>query len=376
MAESTGKIRVHGKAMNRTALGIVNAYLKINPQTTAEDLAKAFPPSLTSKFAKLEAKKETDPFYKYGLFHEIVTVEGKRVWAHNHEDISATTSIFEQEDETIHTADGKELAMESVWTSESYNDMLNWAKQYGIEVASFEKFDGGFTKGSFSLENINGFVAPLLADVAKKTEDVAEKAEEIAKKAEEAVAEVTNTDDEQPEEEKKSKCKWWWWLLLLLLLLLLLFLLLRGCSKEDVKDNVESASTEAVEAVEAATAVKDSVVAEVSQAIEKIEKKFNAAKFIKGKANLTDETKAALKDMEQMLLDNPNLKLKVIGHSSPEGDAAFNQKLSEDRAKAAVDYLISKGVKAEQLEYEGKGSTELISDDPDQNRRTEFVLVE
>lgn len=374
MADVEGKVRVHGKAMNRTALGIVNAYLTIYPQTTAEELAKAFPASVTAKFAKNEEKKNDDPFYKYGLFHEIVTVDGKRLWAHNNEEVKPTTFLFEQEDETIHTADGKELAMESVWTGESYNDMVNWAKQYGIEVASFEKFDGGFVKGRFTLEQINGFVAPLLAGAAAGAAGLADLADkpEVSEPAE--PSEPTAQSDNQPEEKKCSCNKWWWWLLLLLLLLLLLFLLLRGCSKKDVEQAAQTVG--AAEVVEQVEAAKDSVAAEVVNAIEKIEKKFNAAKFIKGKANLTDETKTALKDMEQLLLDNPNLKLKVIGHSSPEGDPAFNQKLSEERAKAAVDYLMSKGVKAEQLEYEGKGSSEPISDDANLNRRTEFVLVE
>lgn len=40
------KIRVHGKAQNRTVLGIVNAYLIMHPQATLEELKTAFPDSL------------------------------------------------------------------------------------------------------------------------------------------------------------------------------------------------------------------------------------------------------------------------------------------------------------------------------------------
>ena len=42
------KVRVYGKAQNRTALGIVNAYLVMYPHATAEDLNKAFPLELQS----------------------------------------------------------------------------------------------------------------------------------------------------------------------------------------------------------------------------------------------------------------------------------------------------------------------------------------
>ena len=71
------------------------------------------------------------------------------------------------------------------------------------------------------------------------------------------------------------------------------------------------------------------------------------------------------------------LKLKLEGHTSEEGDETFNQRLSEARAQAAVDFLIRQGVSAERLEAEGKGSTDPI--DPDSlevNRRTEFVVIE
>ena len=73
MTETVSKVRVYGKAQNRTILGIVNAYLVMYPQTTAEELDKAFPLRVTKKFAKNAEKQQAgDPFWKYGLFHEIV----------------------------------------------------------------------------------------------------------------------------------------------------------------------------------------------------------------------------------------------------------------------------------------------------------------
>jgi outer membrane protein OmpA-like peptidoglycan-associated protein len=69
--------------------------------------------------------------------------------------------------------------------------------------------------------------------------------------------------------------------------------------------------------------------------------------------------------------------LKIEGHTSDEGDAAFNQKLSENRAKAVVDFLISKGIAADRLEYEGKGSSEpLDPNNREVNRRTEIIVLE
>lgn len=63
-----------------------------------------------------------------------------------------------------------------------------------------------------------------------------------------------------------------------------------------------------------------------------------------------------------------------------KGDAAFNQRLSEARAQAAVDFMINhEGIAADRLEAVGKGFTEPKNpDDPTapENRRTEFIVLE
>lgn len=59
------------------------------------------------------------------------------------------------------------------------------------------------------------------------------------------------------------------------------------------------------------------------------------------------------------------------------GDPAFNLKLSQARAQAAVDFLIGRGVDAGRLLAEGKGSSEpLDENNPEANRRTEFIILE
>ena len=326
MTVTVSKVRVYGKAQNRTILGVVNAYLVMYPQTTAEELDKAFPLRVTKKFAKIAEKQQAgDPFWKYGLFHEIVNKSGKRVWAHNGEEVVDNSFLFEQNDETLHTADGKELAMESTWPEDAFNEMINWAKQYGIEIASFEKAAGGAIKGGFRLEYLNGYVPPK---PEKKTNKV-------------LLAIV---------------------IALAIGVLGLLLWGLIGNQKEVV--------------VEKEVIVHDTVIVEVVKEIKNIEKNFNAAKFVKGKSTLTDESKFVLHDLETLLKQNPQLKLKLVGHTSSEGDDKFNQNLSEERAKAAVDFLISRGIDKERLQYEGKGSSEPISNNQEENRRTEFVVIE
>jgi len=113
------------------------------------------------------------------------------------------------------------------------------------------------------------------------------------------------------------------------------------------------------------------------QQVEELEKDFNAAKFAQGKTDLTDDAKEVLFKLADLLKKKPDIKLKVVGHTSSEGSEDFNRRLSEGRAKATVDFLVSRGVEADRLSYEGKGASELIDpENPDANRRTEFIVFE
>lgn len=82
----------------------------------------------------------------------------------------------------------------------------------------------------------------------------------------------------------------------------------------------------------------------------------------------------------QLLNENPTLKVQINGHTDNVGKPADNLKLSTNRAKAVVDYLVSKGIDAGRLAYKGFGETKPIADNKTeagraQNRRTEFVII-
>lgn len=83
-------------------------------------------------------------------------------------------------------------------------------------------------------------------------------------------------------------------------------------------------------------------------------------------------------DLVKLLNENPSIKLQIEGHTSAEGDEEFNQKLSANRAKAAVDFLISKGIENSRLSYRGLGSTQLkdvTNPEAQENRRVEFIVI-
>ena len=302
------KVRVYGKAQNRTALGIMHAYMVMYPQATMDDIKKAFPDELNPDSG---VKKN---FVKAGEKGTEANWDG----------------FFQKEDELLTMGDGSKVAVVKMWTKPSFERLVSHAAQYGIEIAQFEAAEKGIgQKGSFRLEYLNGYVPPV--PVAKKP-------------------------------------NWWLWLLIAsAIIIVLAFLLMRSCNKEPKV--VEKVVTETV-------VVHDTVTVYLEQ-IEEIEKNFNAAKFEAGKADLNDDAKFVLHDLVKILNKQPQLRLKIEGHTSDEGDATFNQKLSENRAKAVVDFLISKGIAADRLEYEGKGSSEpLDPNNREVNRRTEIIVIE
>jgi len=100
-----------------------------------------------------------------------------------------------------------------------------------------------------------------------------------------------------------------------------------------------------------------------------------------GKATLRSESTAELERLTKMLNEEiPSLRIEISGHTDNKSSADFNQKLSEARAKAVVDYLVAHGVNQSRLEYKGYGfSQPVASNDTEegrqQNRRTEFKVL-
>jgi outer membrane protein OmpA-like peptidoglycan-associated protein len=98
------------------------------------------------------------------------------------------------------------------------------------------------------------------------------------------------------------------------------------------------------------------------------------------KATLRKESTAELERLIALLNEVGSLRIELSGHTDNKGAAAYNQKLSEDRARAVVDYLVKKGINASRLESKGYGMTSPVAgNDTDegrqQNRRTEFKIL-
>jgi hypothetical protein len=82
--------------------------------------------------------------------------------------------------------------------------------------------------------------------------------------------------------------------------------------------------------------------------------------------------------------DNTGLSVELGSHTDSKASAAFNQKLSESRAKAAYDYVVARGVDASRIGFKGYGETNILNkcldgvtcsdEEHAVNRRTEFVI--
>ncbi len=101
-------------------------------------------------------------------------------------------------------------------------------------------------------------------------------------------------------------------------------------------------------------------------------------KFDVNSANIKPESTGTLNYVFEMLKNNPDLKFCIEGHTDSDGNDANNQTLSESRAKAIKDRLISMGIDSERLTSKGWGESKPMAsnDTPEgkaQNRRVEFV---
>ena len=87
-----------------------------------------------------------------------------------------------------------------------------------------------------------------------------------------------------------------------------------------------------------------------------------------------------LNKLVQLMNDNPVIQVQISGHTDNTGSDADNLKLSANRAKAVMDYVVSKGIDAKRLTSKGFGASKPVADNATeegraQNRRTEFTIV-
>jgi peptidoglycan-associated lipoprotein len=103
------------------------------------------------------------------------------------------------------------------------------------------------------------------------------------------------------------------------------------------------------------------------------------------KSDIRDDAKPQLNKLAEIIRQNPTIRVQLSSHTDCQGNARYNQALSQRRAQSAVDYLISVGLEAERLSAKGYGEEALAvdcicnkctEDEHQVNRRTTFKIVE
>ena len=101
--------------------------------------------------------------------------------------------------------------------------------------------------------------------------------------------------------------------------------------------------------------------------------------FDVGRSAIKPEMRPVLDQFAQGL--DPNMRVRIVGHTDSTGSDAINNPLSVDRAQSVRDYLAARGVSASRVETTGRGSHEPVADNGNdagraQNRRVEIFLRE
>jgi outer membrane protein OmpA-like peptidoglycan-associated protein len=102
--------------------------------------------------------------------------------------------------------------------------------------------------------------------------------------------------------------------------------------------------------------------------------------FESGKSALLPSAQLKLNDVAKSLIqEDPDSKIVVEGHTDSQGAADFNQTLSQQRAQAVRDYLVSRGIASDRVTAQGFGFSRSVADNKSaegraNNRRVEIVV--
>jgi outer membrane protein OmpA-like peptidoglycan-associated protein len=98
------------------------------------------------------------------------------------------------------------------------------------------------------------------------------------------------------------------------------------------------------------------------------------------KSELKSESYPELERVIELMRENTNLRMRFEGHTDDQGAADYNKTLSEKRAKAVSDYIVSGGIASNRVESVGFGKTKPLADGTSEdaralNRRVEMKVL-
>lgn len=102
--------------------------------------------------------------------------------------------------------------------------------------------------------------------------------------------------------------------------------------------------------------------------------------FYKGTANLVEGSERELDLVVEMLVEHPDIRIFLKGHTDNVGDPRLNVQLSNERVQMVREYLIEKGIEPARMEGKGFGGSQPIAENISEatrqlNRRVEFEII-
>lgn len=102
--------------------------------------------------------------------------------------------------------------------------------------------------------------------------------------------------------------------------------------------------------------------------------------FANNSTRILPESEASLNDLKEFMTENPNIRIRLVGHTDNVGSDQFNLKLSQGRAESVKEALVKRGVAPERIETLGMGKRQPIATNNTeegraQNRRVELVIL-
>ena len=89
---------------------------------------------------------------------------------------------------------------------------------------------------------------------------------------------------------------------------------------------------------------------------------------------LKSESESELTRLVNYLKENPDVTVKLVGHTDPKGSNDYNMSLSQRRVQSAKDYLVSKGIQSRRIQmlFEGEKAANSNSLPDWKNRKSEY----
>jgi outer membrane protein OmpA-like peptidoglycan-associated protein len=102
--------------------------------------------------------------------------------------------------------------------------------------------------------------------------------------------------------------------------------------------------------------------------------------FDTNKTTIKNTSAESLDEMYRLLVDNPQIRVMITGHTDNVASDAYNIRLSEGRAKAVYDEMVRRGIDPKRMKWQGKGEREPIDTNKTEegraaNRRVEFKIL-